>query len=159
MWLLIKNLLFTLGVPGTVAGYVPWYLVRDAELSGVAWMLAGALFLIVGGGIYLWCLWDFATFGRGTPAPIDPPKSLVVRGLYHSTRNPKYVGVVTVIFGWALLFRSLDALIYGLIVWSFFHGFVTLYEEPTLRALFADNYDDYCARVGRWLPKLRGGSR
>lgn len=155
MWLLVKNLLFTVAVPGTVAGYVPWYMANDTPLGGVAWLIAGVPLLTLGLGIYLWCLWDFANFGRGTPAPVDPPKKLVVRGLYHYTRNPMYVGVLTMILGWAVLFRSLDVLIYGVVVGCVFHAFVFVYEEPTLRSLFGESYEAYCAKVGRWLPRWR----
>ena len=33
------------------------------------------------------------------------------------------------------------------------HGFVMLYEEPTLRQTFEGDYEEYCRRVGRWWPK------
>jgi hypothetical protein len=79
--LLLKNLLFTLVVPGTISVYVPLLLARNRpSASGLVFLLALAL-LVVGSAIYLWCVWDFAAFGRGTPAPIDAPKKLVVRGL------------------------------------------------------------------------------
>src|ERR1041384_7966988 len=85
---------------------------------------AGCLLLLVGASIYVWCVWDFATFGRGTPAPIDAPKRLVVRGLYHYTRNPMYTGVLTVILGWALLFQALPLVLYASIVATCFQSFI-----------------------------------
>jgi hypothetical protein len=100
------------------------------------------------------CL-GFRVFRAGTPAPIDAPKKLVVRGLYRYTRNPIYVGVLAVILGWALLFRAAPLVIYALIVGMCFHLFVVLYEERHLRREFGNEYDEYCARVGRWLPRLR----
>src|SRR5260370_317651 len=74
-------------------------------------LLAAPLFL-VGASVYFWCLWDFAVAGRGTPAPIDPPKQLVVRGLYRSVRNPMYLGVLLVVAGWVELFRAARVLEY-----------------------------------------------
>jgi protein-S-isoprenylcysteine O-methyltransferase Ste14 len=111
-----------------------------------------------GGAIYGWCVWDFAAFGRGTPAPIDAPKRLVVRGLYRYTRNPMYLGVLTVILAWAVLFGFFELLVYAACVWVCFQCFVVYYEEPHLKKTFGASYDQYLARVGRWLPRIGHGS-
>src|SRR5262249_1425425 len=112
----------------------------------------GLLPTVVGAVIYAWCAWEFARHGRGTPAPIDPPRELVVRGLYRYTRNPMYVGVVTMLLGEAVLFGSLALLEYAAAVFALFAGGGLLYEEPTLRAKFGDSYRRYCQTVPRWLP-------
>lgn len=153
MLLLLKNLVFTLVVPGTVAVYLPWLIAGDREIGSVAAVVTASALFLLGGAIYLWCVWDFAVFGRGTPAPIDAPKRLVVRGLYRYTRNPIYVGVLTVILGWAVLFRALSLVLYALALGIACHFFVVLYEEPRLRKDFGADYENYCSRVGRWLPK------
>ena len=158
MLLALKNLLFTVLVPGTVAGYLPWLVTRGESLSWGAGTALALLLFAAGGAIYFWCLWDFASFGRGTPAPIDAPKKLVVRGLYRYTRNPMYLGVLTVILGWAVLFHALGLLIYAACVGSCFQLFVVYYEEPQLRRTFGESYRQYQARVGRWLPKIGLGS-
>ena len=152
MLLFLKNLLFTIVVPGTVAVYVPVFVFSHNPAQLSLFTLSSGLLLAIGAAIYLWCLWDFASAGRGTPAPIDPPKNLVVRGLYRYTRNPMYVGVVTAILGWALLFGSLPIAIYGLSAAAFFHLFVVLHEEPHLRRVFGASYEEYCLQVSRWLP-------
>ena len=154
MTLFLKNLLFTLVVPATFAIYFPLLIAQDRSASLGVGFVAGCLALAVGMGIYAWCVWDFATFGRGTPAPIDPPKKLVVRGLYAYTRNPIYVGVLTAILGWALLFWAKELVLYALAVGIFFNLLVLLHEEPSLRAEFGHEYEEYCARVGRWFPRL-----
>lgn len=151
-----KNLLFTLVVPGSVAGLLPWAMARGkTPASGAGLVLAVFLFAL-GAALYAWCLWDFAAFGRGTPAPIAAPRRLVVRGLYRLVRNPMYLGVLTVLAGWALLYRSLALALYGLGVAALFNLFVFGYEEPHLRRLFGADYEAYCRRTGRWLPRLRG---
>lgn len=157
MALLLKNLLFTVLVPGTVAVYLPLQIVRSRPVgSGLTLAIALAV-LALGAAIYAWCVWDFATFGRGTPAPIDAPKKLVVRGLYRYTRNPMYVGVLTVILGWATLFRAANLLVYALVVGTMFHLFIVLYEERHLAREFGTQYQDYRSQVARWLPRsLRG---
>jgi protein-S-isoprenylcysteine O-methyltransferase Ste14 len=153
MLLLLKNLLFTLIVPGTVAVYVPLLIAQGRAVAWGGMSGSGLLLLGAGGAIYAWCVWDFATFGRGTPAPVDAPKKLVVRGLYRYTRNPMYGGVLTVILGWAVLFQAASLALYGFIVAACFHTFVVLYEEGRLRREFGAQYEEYCARVGRWLPR------
>src|ERR687888_2119246 len=112
MMLLLKNLLFTLVLPATIGVYVPLLLARGRPArAGLMFLFALAL-LASGGIIYAWCVWDFAVFGRGTPAPIDPPKRLVVRGLYRYVRNPMYLGVLLVAAGWAALSWSRAVLEY-----------------------------------------------
>jgi protein-S-isoprenylcysteine O-methyltransferase Ste14 len=151
--LALENLLFTVVVPGTVAGYVPYEITRSARPGAGGWLLlAGALFL-AGAAIYAWCVWDFATFGRGTPAPIDAPRRLVVRGLYRYSRNPMYVGVLTVILGWAAAYADPRVLAYAAVVLLAFSLFVRIYEEPHLEREFGDAYRAYRRRVGRWLPR------
>jgi protein-S-isoprenylcysteine O-methyltransferase Ste14 len=153
MTLFLKNLAFTVLVPGTVAVAIPWAIARN--LGAEARLGPGAtLLLLLGAGIYSWCVFDFATFGRGTPAPIDAPKRLVVRGLYHYTRNPMYLGVLTTLLGWAVLFREASLLFYALCVGTAFHLFVTLYEEPHLAKTFGPGYAEYRTRVSRWIPTL-----
>jgi len=152
--LLFKNLAFTFLVPGTVGVVLPLF-IAGGRLPVEGWVCAVALLVLaLGGSIYTWCVWDFASFGRGTPAPIDAPQKLVVRGLYRFTRNPMYVGVLTVILGWALLFQAIAVLFYGLVVASCFQAFVVLYEEPALAREFDAEYAAYRARVRRWLPRI-----
>ena len=153
MILFLKNLLFTIIIPGTAGVYVPILVAGNRPAAeGPLRVVAIALF-VLGGSIYAWCVWDFATFGRGTPAPIDAPKKLVVRGLYRYGRNPMYVGVLTVILGWAVLYQSWPNALYFLGMAAMFHSFVVFYEEPTLRRLFGKEYEEYCGRVRRWLPR------
>jgi protein-S-isoprenylcysteine O-methyltransferase Ste14 len=158
--LFLKNLLFTMLVPGAVAVYIPLRLASGSWVPPQRWgavQCAALLPLATGCAVYFWCLWDFATFGRGTPAPIDAPRRLVVRGLYRYVRNPMYVGVLLVIAGWALLFRSPRVVVYGAAVALFFHLFVVAVEEPTLRGKFGRSYERYCREVGRWVPRVGRG--
>lgn len=107
----LKNILFTILVPGTVA-VLGLLLMAGKHSPASGGVLGPAVVLLAfGSGIYAWCVWDFASFGRGTPAPIDPPERLVIRGLYRVTRNPMYVGVLTIIVGWTLLFQSVSLIV------------------------------------------------
>lgn len=154
LFLAFKVLLFTLLVPGTVMVYFPYSLLTrpgnglQMADSGLAFM-AGACMLI-GAAIYLRCAWDFASDGLGTPAPIDPPKKLVVKGLYRRTRNPMYLGVLLLLLAECLLFQDARLLIYTGSVALVFHLFVVFYEEPALGSRFGATYSDYCRQVPRW---------
>lgn len=156
MRLFAKNLLFTIVVPGTVAVYVPLWIARyDRGATPVlAWAVATPLFAL-GVAVYLWCVWCFATVGRGTPAPIDAPRRLVVVGPYRHVRNPMYLGVLLVVVGWTTLFRSIGLAAYAALVALAFHLFVVIYEEPKLNRSLGTDYGDYRRLVWRWLPRLR----
>ncbi len=155
--LLIRTIIFTLLVPLMVAFVIPYLIAQGSTAAHVdlgAFRYAGLILIALTALVYLWCATDFYR-AHGTPAPIDPPKELVVRGLYRYTRNPMYVGVLTGILGVALLYGSGPVLIYALVVLAAFYLFVTQYEEPHLRQAFGEAYERYCREVPRWIPRLR----
>jgi protein-S-isoprenylcysteine O-methyltransferase Ste14 len=155
-WTLVKTAIFTVVLPGAIAVYLPDAITRGGifDVPRDPARLAGFVPLVAGAILYLWCAWDFARVGLGTPAPIDPPKTLVARGPYRWTRNPMYVAVISVIAGECVMTRSAPLWRYALAVFAGFYAFVLLYEEPTLRGKFGDEYRAYCARVPRWIVKL-----
>lgn len=154
--IIFKSLLFLVFVPGVVAGYVPLALLQRGQQieTGIFAWLAFPLWLI-GGAILLWSFWNFFAQGRGTPAPIDPPKELVMVGFYRYTRNPMYVAVLSLIVGHFFWFGFWNLLIYAAIIFLAFNTFVACYEEPTLRKKFGVAYEDYCKRVPRWISPFK----
>ncbi|HEY1467460.1 MAG TPA: glycosyltransferase family 39 protein [Candidatus Acidoferrum sp.] len=151
LWRLFKTAIFSIVVPGTVGVLGPqWVKSRSSELP-LALRGLGLALCLVGVAIYLWCAWDFAAKGLGTPAPIDAPCLLVVKGLYRFTRNPMYAGVSAMILGQAIYYGSFSIVVYLLAIVLAFYLFVRFYEEPTLRRLFGEQYDEYCREVPRWL--------
>lgn len=108
----------------------------------------------VGAVIAIWCVLTFAWVGKGTPAPFDPPRKLVVRGPYRFVRNPMYIGAATALAGASIYYRSWFLLVYAGVFLLLCHLFVVLYEEPTLRRTFKQEYEEYCRRVRRWLPTI-----
>ena len=138
-------------------GYIPYAIsVGDTKLiqTGALRYLAFPLWLVSGAAV-LWCFWDFTFKGRGTPAPMDPPKELVAVGLYRFVRNPMYVAGVLALIGWALWSPSLPLILAPFLFFAATHTFVTLYEEPTLRVKFGAAYEEYLRRVPRWIPQIR----
>ena len=117
--------------------------------------LLGLVPLAIGVAIVLWCLWEFATRGEGTPAVFDPPKKLVVRGPYKYVRNPMYIGASLILAGFSALFGSLPLLIYMIAFFAIVHAFVVFYEEWTLGRKFGDAYAQYKQSVPRWIPRFR----
>ncbi len=156
---ILGSLVFFLIAPASIAGWVPYMLSRwrfRPPFFGIAaGRFLGALIVVIGAAALVECFARFATTGRGTPAPVAPPKELVASGFYRYVRNPMYVAVVAVIVGQALLFGNVVLLEYAAIVWLLFHLFVLAYEEPTLRRQFGPSYDVYRTHVRRWWPRLR----
>ena len=154
---ILGSALFFVIAPCTAAGLVPWLI--------TGWQLMPPLFGLeltrVLGGILILAglpgLVDsfarFALQGLGTPAPIAPPRHLVVTGLYRYARNPMYVAVVAIILGQALLFGDWWLGAYGAIFWLATHLFVLGYEEPTLKQMFGAEYKTFRANVPRWIPR------
>lgn len=156
MRLLLKNILFSVLVPGVFAVGLPLALARGRPLAASGPLLTlGVALLGIGAAAYAWCVWDFAAYGRGTPLPLDAPRRLVTRGLYRYTRNPMYLGVLSATAAWPAIFASSWLLVYAAGLALAFQLFVVLYEEPRLRALFGAEYDVYCRTVARWLPRPR----
>jgi len=141
---------------GLVFIYLPgrlltWSGVVRPEPNGAP-QIAGMIVSSIGTVIALWCIFTFVFVGKGTPAPFDPPRRLVIRGPYRFVRNPMYIGAVLVLAGLAIFYQSISVAIYAGLFLLAAHIFVVAYEEPTLRRTFGQEYDAYCVRVRRWWP-------
>ena len=157
IWLAFRSLAWAVLLPGLFAGYLPWrfFGLSHVDLNfGNPFHLLGLLCIGVGAVLLATCIWEFARSGRGTLAPIDPPRELVVRGLYRYVRNPMYLSVTTIVLGEVLLTRSRGLLAYWAIWFAAVNLLVIGYEEPTLRQKFGASYERYSQTVGRWLPRF-----
>src|SRR5262245_45501334 len=117
------------------------------------WQGAGMFLTAAGAALAIACILTFVFVGRGTPAPFDPPRRLVIRGPYALVRNPMYLGAGVALLGAALFYRSIPLLGYAGLFVLITHVFVVVYEEPTLRQIFDGDYEAYCRQVGIWWPK------
>ena len=156
MMLALRSIFFTLIIPGTVTVLIP-YLILSRTGRGLppVWTplhLVGLVVMLLGAAILLRCIWDFAVRGRGTLAPVDPPRYLVVQGLFRYVRNPMYLGALLLLLGESLFFRSMPVLQYTLAWFLVVNLVVLFYEEPALRRRFGESYDRYAHSVHRWLP-------
>jgi protein-S-isoprenylcysteine O-methyltransferase Ste14 len=157
MFVLVRAVTYSVLFIGLLLVYLPARLlswvgfVRPAAF-GVA-QAAGVVVGAVGAAVAVWCVYTFAIAGRGTPAPFDPPRRLVVRGPYGFVRNPMYVGAGLALGGAALFNESWPLLAYAGLFLLATHLLVVFYEEPTLRRNFGPDYEAYSGRVGRWWPR------
>ena len=158
MFALVRAVTYAALFIGLVLVYVP---ARLLSWSGIArpaaievQQVAGMVFGAAGAAVALWCIFTFASIGRGTPAPFDPPRRLVIQGPYRFVRNPMYIGAGLALAGAALFYESLPLLGYTAFFLLATHLFVVSYEEPTLRRTFGQEYEAYCRRVRRWWPSV-----
>ena len=156
-WLTLRSLLWAILLPGFFAGYVPWRFfglarTRVAFFSRAPFL--GLLCIGLGAVLLAACIVEFARSGRGTLSPVDPPRLLVVGGLYRYVRNPMYLSVTTIVLGEALLTQSSALGVYWVIWFLGANLFVIGYEEPTLRRRFGASYGEYTQHVGRWIPRF-----
>jgi protein-S-isoprenylcysteine O-methyltransferase Ste14 len=156
---LIRAMTYATLFIGVVLVYLP---ARALSWAGVARPARLGLPQLLGYGVgvsgavlAVWCILSFALIGRGTPAPFDPPRRLVVRGPYRYVRNPMYLGASLALAGAALFYQSSALLAYAVVFLLLMHVFVVWYEEPTLRQTFGQDYEAYCQQVRRWWPKAR----
>jgi protein-S-isoprenylcysteine O-methyltransferase Ste14 len=96
----------------------------------------------------------FATVGKGTLAPWEPPQRLVVRGVYRHVRNPMISGVLSVLLGESVLMASMPLFRWFLIVVVINTIYIPLLEEPGLVRRFGEDYQVYKRNVPRWVPRL-----
>lgn len=151
----LRALLAFLLVPVVVAGIVPFSIALYDPYKGTG-SLSGALLLVIGLAILLWCVRDFYVSGKGTLAPWDPPKNLVTSGLYQHVRNPMYVGVILILSGWAIVTASPIVAGFALFMSTAFYFRVQMHEEPWAEKTFFAEWQNYKENVPRWLPQLKG---
>jgi protein-S-isoprenylcysteine O-methyltransferase Ste14 len=138
---------------------LPGWLGFRVETAGAArWRWLAAVPSVLGFAVALRCVWDFGWTGRGTPAPMAPPRRLVVAGFYRYVRNPMYLGFAVGWIGLWIVFGHPDPILILAVaaVALGVHLFVVFYEEPILRKKFGADYEEYCRNVLRWRPRLQG---
>jgi protein-S-isoprenylcysteine O-methyltransferase Ste14 len=151
--LALRNLLFTLVVPGVGSVGVPWWILTRGDSTPVVVDRLAIAVIALGVTLYVTCVWLFAVVGRGTPGPWDAPRRFVAVGPYRWVRNPIYLAALLVVSGEAWLFASATLLLYVLAMAIACHLFVLGYEEPTLRRRFGEEYSTYSRVVPRWIPR------
>lgn len=161
----LRHLLSILLLPFVVVVVVPAWLLNlsavgythSADASLLVWLprAIGLALLIAGLGLFSWCVSLFARVGRGTLAPWDPTRNLVITGPYRCVRNPMISGVAAMLLGEALLWGSIALGLWADIFILINHAYFLLSEEPELEKRFGESYRQYKASVPRWIPRLK----
>jgi protein-S-isoprenylcysteine O-methyltransferase Ste14 len=156
--IVFKTILFILLVPGFLLGVVPLFVlpkIPSLTLQPGWWNWSAIPLWLAGIIILCLCAYRFVKKGHGTPVPLDPPKKLVVDGLYRYVRNPMYVGALLIQAGMVPWFGSLTQVVYWFFLFIGFNLFIRANEEPFLRKTFGTQYEEYCRTVPRWIPRLK----
>jgi protein-S-isoprenylcysteine O-methyltransferase Ste14 len=160
---LLRHLLAIAILPFTVAVLVPVWIARrygvvltlGRSVGPVFLQLVGLALLSLGLVLFVASLWRFATDGKGTLAPWDPPRVFVVRGPYQYVRNPMISGVILFLFGEAFALLSPSHGVWAVCFVILNLIYIPLMEEPQLERRFGDSYRDYRRHVRRFIPRLR----
>lgn len=160
MFVAARAVVYATAFIGLLLIYLParmlaWSGIRRPAVMGPEQM-AGMVVGTAGALIALWCIATFVGVGKGTPAPFDPPRRLVISGPYGFLRNPMYVGAAITLIGAAMFYGSVTVVVYAAVFLVVAHLFVVLYEEPTLGRTFGAEYAEYRQRVRRWWPRVPG---
>ena len=157
MLALVRALTYAALFIGFFLVFVPQRILHATGIVRPPWIgpaqMAGLELVALGGGLAVWCVMTFALVGKGTPAPFDPPRKLVIAGPYRWVRNPMYLSALLLLVGESMLLEAPVLLGYAAAFFLVTHLFVVLYEEPALRRKFGDSYDRFRATVPRWLPR------
>jgi len=163
MLILIRHLLAIAALPFLVAVLIPIWIARGdnvrlalgTTMPHLLAQIAGLGLVLIGLSLFVSSLRRFAGDGKGTLAPWDPPRHLVIRGPYRYVRNPMISGVVFVLFGEALMLLSGPHFQWALIFLLINFIYIPLFEEQQLKARFGEAYIEYCSHVPRLVPRLR----
>jgi len=152
----IKTILYMGSTHGLFTFYLPYRLALLGDRLfdlGIFRYVAFPLW-IFGPLVILWCSINMIRRGRGTPAHFDPPKRLIINGLYRHVRNPIYLGALLVQCGYIFWFSSRLIIFYFLFFVLAYQILIVFVEEPILRNQFGTAYDEYSKNVPRWIPRL-----
>lgn len=151
--MLLRALFAFLLFPGLAAVLAPPFIASIDPWRGRIWTPALAV-MFIGAAVLIWCVRDFYVSGKGTLAPWDPPKVLVIVGLYRYVRNPMYLGVLLLVLGWSFYLSSPVLAVYSGFLAIGFHIRVVTREEPWLESKFGEEWKEYTTAVSRWLPRV-----
>lgn len=152
---ILRHILAIVILPFTVAVVIPAALVRgELGASSTSARAAGSVVVAIGLALVVYTIASFASRGRGTLAPWDPPRQLVVTGIYRHVRNPMISGVVLILAGETLVFASAAVGWWAATVFIVNAIYIPLLEEPGLARRFGAQYEAYKRHVPRWVPRL-----
>lgn len=161
----VRHLLSIMLLPFMVVVIIPRWLMRGYSMTDTRWIggtvavaaahAAGAMLFLAGFALFAWCLSLFVRVGKGTLAPWDPTRRLVVVGPYRYVRNPMITGVLAMLAGEAVFLGSRVLAVWTLAFFVINNIYFLILEEPGLERRFGASYLEYKSVVPRWLPGSR----
>jgi protein-S-isoprenylcysteine O-methyltransferase Ste14 len=142
-------------LPITVLIFVPWCIEKNLSIHPVSTFIIGLIIILAGLSMLIHAVSIIIKIGKGTLAPWLPARKLVVTGMYRYVRNPMIIGVLIALAGESIALMSLKIFIWAVIFFTLNHLFFIIYEEPTLKKKFGDEYHEYKRNVPRWLPRVK----
>ncbi len=121
------------------------------QIDYVVLDIVGVFLVFCGILMFLYCSGIFWKLGKGTPAPIEPPRKIVTEGIYRYTRNPMYLGYFSIVTGQAFFFGDILLFAYLLFVILLINVYLLFFEEPALKKRFGKEYEDYVSQTPRWI--------
>ncbi len=95
----------------------------------------------------------------GVPELMGGQKGLLLtQGIYSRIRHPRYVESILWILGYALFTNYLAMYVAFLLMLPIMH-IIVLLEEKELKERFGVEYEEYCRRVPRYIPRVTWGSQ
>jgi protein-S-isoprenylcysteine O-methyltransferase Ste14 len=149
-----RNAVFPLVLLALFAGFRPVYPGGSERLdNGVD--LLGIGIALLGQGLRAAVI-GYAYIKRGGKNKQVYADTLVTQGFFGHSRNPLYVGNLFVLLGLFVIHGNPWVFAFGLPFFLFAYCAIVAAEEAYLRGKFGTEYEEYCRRVNRWLPNLRG---
>jgi protein-S-isoprenylcysteine O-methyltransferase Ste14 len=153
----MRHALRAVALPLVVIGLLPWVVLRashgEARPTSLELEVVGAALIAVGLALITWTISLFARVGKGTLAPWEPPRHLVVVEPYAHVRNPMISGGLCILTGGAIFFASIPLAVCTAVFFVVNEIYFILSEEPGLFVRFGEKYLTYKANVPRWLPR------
>jgi protein-S-isoprenylcysteine O-methyltransferase Ste14 len=148
-WVLVPFTLISV-----LAAFVPAWCDRNNFLTinseAIRWL--GVVLYTIGGALRLYPVFVLGNRFSGLVA-IQSGHTLVTNGIYSVIRHPSYLGLIIIMFGWGLVFRSWIGILLALLVIPVLLGRITA-EEALLHAHFGEEYERYRARTCRLIPGI-----
>jgi protein-S-isoprenylcysteine O-methyltransferase Ste14 len=151
-----RNLLFILLY---LALFIPSPPIFSREAFGehyYLWPIIIGLVVTVSGQLIRGATIGLAYIIRGGKGGKVYAEDLVTQGIFNHCRNPLYVGNILMLTGVGILSNSLIYLVIFIPFFLFVYQAIVLAEENFLRGKFGQQFVDYCKRVNRWVPNLKG---
>jgi protein-S-isoprenylcysteine O-methyltransferase Ste14 len=123
----------------------------EPDAPGASLWITGALVVAIGEGIRLWAVHHIGAISRTRSDRLGP---LVSSGPFALIRNPLYVGNILLWAGFAIAAQLVWFAPVAVVLLALEYHAIVRWEEGLLAKRIGEPYEQYVARVPRWLPSM-----